>query len=356
MQRPLALSAVLLSSSVLLMAAGADSRATDQAAAAAPAPQAAPQAAAQPSATAFEPYTEAIPDTKISFDMVPIKGGTFKMGSAAGEAGRGADEGPQVDVTVKSFWMGKHEVTWEEYDLFAFAKRRTTAGGPPPTGADAVSKPTPPYADESWGFGKGKQPALGMTWHAAAEYCRWLSAKTGHTYRLPTEAEWEYAARAGSSTPWSSGKEEASLADVAWYGTNAEAVPHKVGTKKPNAFGLFDMHGNVAEWTLDQYDEKRYIGLAGQKGLKDPVLVPTEVRYPHVVRGGSFEDDAAHIRSAARRASKPDWSRRDPQQPQSIWWHTDAIFVGFRIVRVVDEQPELKDFKSQITRQSPDTK
>lgn len=355
MQRPLALSALLLASSVLLTAGGFDTRPADQAAA--PAPQAAPAAAPpQAAAIAFEPYTEPIPETKISFDMVPIKGGSFKMGSPAGEAGRGEDEGPQVDVTVKPFWMGAHEVTWEEYDLFAFAKRRTTVSGTPPTGADAVSKPTPPYADESWGFGKGKQPALGMTWHAAAEYCRWLSAKTGHTYRLPTEAEWEYAARAGSTSAWSAGKDEASLAETSWYATGAEGVPHKVGTKKPNAFGLYDMHGNVAEWTLDQYDAKRYAALASQKGLINPVLLPGDARYPHVVRGGSFEDDAAHIRSAARRASKPEWSRRDPQQPQSIWWHTDAIFVGFRIVRAVDDQPELKEFKSKVTRQSPDTK
>jgi formylglycine-generating enzyme required for sulfatase activity len=349
MQRPLAISALVLAGcSVLVTARSADVTTGAQAAATAPAPQAA--------ATEFTPFTEAIPDTKISFDMVPIKGGAFKMGSPSAEAGRAEDEGPQVDVTVKPFWMGAREVTWEEYDLFAFAKRRVATPGVAPTGADAVSKPTPPYADESWGFGKGKQPALGMTWHAAAEYCRWLSAKTGHTYRLPTEAEWEYAARAGSSMPWSAGKDEASLADVAWYAADSDSVPHKVGTKKPNAFGLYDMHGNVAEWTLDQYDTKRYASLASQKGLINPVLLPSEVRYPHVVRGGSFEDDAAHLRSAARRGSKPEWSRRDPQQPQSIWWHTDAIFVGFRLVRAVDDPAELKDFRSKITRASPDTK
>jgi formylglycine-generating enzyme required for sulfatase activity len=348
MQRPLAISALILAASTVFVTAGSSTHSgASQAAATAPPPQAAA------AATEFAPYTEPIPDTKISFDMVPVKGGSLKMGSPASEPGRGDDEGPQVEATVKAFWMGAREVTWEEYDLFAFAKRRP-AGGPPPTAADAVSKPTPPYADESWGFGKGKQPALGMTWHAAAEYCRWLSAKTGHPYRLPTEAEWEYAARAGSSTPWSSGKDAASLTDVAWFAGDADAVPHKVGTKKPNAFGLYDMHGNVAEWTLDQYDAKRYASLASQKGLINPVLLPGDARYPHVVRGGSFEDDAAHLRSAARRASKPEWSRRDPQQPQSIWWHTDAIFVGFRIVEPVQETDALKGFRSKITRESPD--
>ncbi len=308
----------------------------------------------------FKPYSETIPETKVSFDMVPIAGGSFKMGSPPSEAGRGDDEGPQVDVTIKPFFMGAHEVTWDEYDLYAFQKRRP-AGAAASAGAaaDAVSKPTPPYADESWGFGKGRQPAIGITWHAAAEYCRWLSAKTGKNYRLPTEAEWEYAARAGTTTAWSSVAEAAGLDGVAWYAKNSDGQPHPVGTKKPNAWGLYDMIGNVAEWTLDQYDAKRYAtlsaSLASKKSLVEPVLLPGAARYPHVVRGGSFDDDPEKLRSAARRFSKPEWSRRDPQQPQSIWWHTDAIFVGFRIVQPLEEDDALKGFRSKITRESPDT-
>ena len=149
------------------------------------APDARSGAVSQAAATAIAPYTETIPGTTVTFDMVPVPGGTFTMGSPASEAGRAEDEGPQVKVKVAPFWMGKLEVTWDEYDLYAFAKRhRAGSRARRRTGADAVSKPTPPYADESWGFGKDKQPALGMTWHAAAEYCRWLSAKTGKTYRL----------------------------------------------------------------------------------------------------------------------------------------------------------------------------
>ncbi len=319
----------------------------------------------------FKPYSETIPETKVSFDMVPIAGGSFKMGSPASEAGRGDDEGPQVDVTIKPFFMGAHEVTWDEYDLYAFQKRRpasasagagaagSAASASAGAAADAVSRPTPPYADESWGFGKGRQPAIGMTWHAAAEYCRWLSAKTGKTYRLPTEAEWEYAARAGTTTAWSSVAEAAGLDGVAWYAKNSDGQPHPVGTKKPNAWGVYDMIGNVAEWTLDQYDAKRYAtlsaSLASKKSLVEPVLLPGAARYPHVVRGGSFDDDPEKLRSAARRFSKPEWSRRDPQQPQSIWWHTDAIFVGFRIVQPLEEDDALKGFRSKITRESPDT-
>jgi formylglycine-generating enzyme required for sulfatase activity len=306
---------------------------------------------------AFAAYTETIPGSGVSFDMVPIEGGRVKLGSPEDEPGRGQDESPQADVAVGPFWMSKHEVTWDEYERFALGKpapaaAETTASAG--AGADAVTRPTPPYADPTWGFGKGKQPALGMTWHAAAEYCRWLSAKTGHRYRLPTEAEWEYAARAGSTTPWSSGKDPATLAEAAWTADNSNGRPHPVSTRKPNAFGLYDMHGNVAEWTLDRYDAKRYATLASGAVQEDPVLLPGAARYPHVVRGGSFEDDAAHVRSAARRASKPDWSRRDPQLPQSIWWHTDAIFVGFRVARAVEEPAPLENFKSKITRDSPD--
>lgn len=217
---------------------------------------------------------------------------------------------------------------------------------------DAITRPTPPYADESWGHGKGSQPAIGMTWHAAMAYTRWLSAKTGKHYRLATEAEWEYAARAGSITPWASGSDPKSLDAIAWHAGNASGKPHRVGGKQANAFGIHDMHGNVAEWTLDQYLPQRYAALKGK--AKDPVALPGAARFPHVVRGGSFEDEPAQLRSAARRASKPGWSRRDPQEPRSIWWHTDASFVGFRVVRVDNDPPKLKDFKSQVTRASRD--
>jgi formylglycine-generating enzyme required for sulfatase activity len=333
----------------VLAAAAAGSPSTDRAPSSAAAP------AVQAAAAAVAPYTETIPGTTVTFDMVPVPGGTFTMGSPATEPLRGDDEGPQVKVQIAPFWMGKLEVTWSEYDLYAFAKRTPPAAGATPTGADAVSKPTPPYADESWGFGKDKQPALGMTWHAAAEYCRWLSAKTGKTYRLATEAEWEYAARAGTTTPWSSGATAETLADVAWYGANSGGKPHLGGQKKPNAFGLFDMHGNVAEWVIDQHQPKAYERLAALPSpVASPVAVPGAARYPHVTRGGGFEDEPTMVRSAARRPSDPEWSRRDPQLPQSIWWHTDAIFVGFRIVRAVEETPALKDFQSKITRQSPD--
>jgi formylglycine-generating enzyme required for sulfatase activity len=170
----------------------------------------------------MKPYTETIPGTSIKFEMVPVPGGTFRMGSPAGEAGRADDEGPQHEVTIRPFYMGKLEVTWDEYDQFAFsldiakerpqgdASKQTSAGKQAPV-VDAVTRPTPPYADESFGYGKGRQPAISMTHHAAVEYCRWLSQKTGKTYRLPTEAEWEYACRAGSKTAYSFGDDPKQL-------------------------------------------------------------------------------------------------------------------------------------------------
>jgi formylglycine-generating enzyme required for sulfatase activity len=297
----------------------------------------------------MKPYTEVIPDTDIKFDMVPIPGGTFTIGSPADEENRQDDEGPQRTVQIAPFWMGKHEVTWDEYDLFRRKPPAVTPPGQPEgdTLADAVSRPTPPYADETFGMGRKGQPVICITHHAAMEYCRWLSAKTGKTYRLPTEAEWEYAARAGTTGPYSFGEEE--IDDYAWYVENAEK-PQKVGKKKPNPFGLFDMHGNAAEWVLDHYDEEAYAKLPEEKPAVGPVVLPDAREYPYVARGGSWDDDAEMLRSAVRRASNREWSQQDPQRPQSIWWHTDATFVGFRIVRPYEEQENLRGLKSQVVK------
>jgi formylglycine-generating enzyme required for sulfatase activity len=286
------------------------------------------------------PYTETIPDTKIAFDMVPIPAGSFLMGSPAGETGRREDEGPQHKVTVPAFYIGKLEVTWSEYDEFGFSldlqrKRRLGVQGPR-EGADAVSRPTPPYADESWGWGKDKQPVIGITQHAAAKYCEWLSARTGKKYRLPTEAEWEYVARAGTKTAFSSGNDPVDLPKYAWFRANSGEQPHVGGQKPANPWGVHDMHGNVAEWTRDMYDPKVYAERAGKPAVS-PFNDPGDKLYPHVVRGGSWDDDPEDLRSAARRSSDESWSRRDPQNPKSLWWHTDATFVGFRVVREMDK-------------------
>jgi formylglycine-generating enzyme required for sulfatase activity len=181
------------------------------------------------------------------------------------------------------------------------------------------------------------------------EYCRWLSTKTGKTYRLPTEAEWEYACRAGSKTAYSFG-DASQIRDYAWYTQNSDGKPQKVGTKKANAWGLHDMHGNVAEWCIDHYDQAFYGTFKAGTPALFPVLLPTDQRYSHVARGGSWDDEAPLLRSAARRGSEDDWSMLDPQQPKSIWWHTNATFVGFRVVRPLEEQENLKGLRSKVIK------
>ncbi|MBZ5565602.1 MAG: formylglycine-generating enzyme family protein [Acidobacteriia bacterium] len=243
----------------------------------------------------------------------------------------------------------------EEMNFSRDIVQRKQAGAAPSTQAnqpaDAITRPTPPYMDETFGYGREGHPALDMTYHAAMEYARWLSAKTGRDYRLPTEAEWEYACRAGSESPFGAGITEKNLGDYAWYRENSEALPHSGAQKKPNAWGIFDLLGNLAEWCLDLYDKDCYKTFKPLIPAEAPVLIPGGQEYPHVVRGGSWDDPAAKLRCAARLASTPDWSQQDPQRPQSIWWHTDALFVGFRVLRPLHEQADLAGFKDQVRKE-----
>jgi formylglycine-generating enzyme required for sulfatase activity/mono/diheme cytochrome c family protein len=276
-------------------------------------------------------YSVTIPGTSVGFEMIAIRGGEFTIGSPAGEKNRGSDEGPQFKVKVEPFWMGKCEVTWNEYELFMYPDDTSKQIGEKADKLiDGVSRPTKPYVEMSFGMGKDGYPAISMTQHAANKYCEWLSAKTGHLYRLPTEAEWEYACRAGTTTAYSFGDDPAALKDHAWFANNSNFKYQKVGKKTANAWGLHDMHGNVMEWCLDQYNPD-YSALQG--ALAGSGFVPSAKPYPHVARGGSWDDDPEKLRSAARRASGPEWKIQDPQLPKSIWYHTDAQFLGFRLVR-----------------------
>jgi formylglycine-generating enzyme required for sulfatase activity len=304
----------------------------------------------------MQPYTETIPGTKVSFTMVPIPAGEFDMGSSRREPGHRPDEAPVHRVAVRAFWMGRTEVTWDEYDQYwqkePEAARQANKVKIGDSDVDATTRPTPPYADETFGHGREGHPVLGITHHAAMEFCHWLSQKTRKTYRLPTEAEWEYACRAGTKTAYFFGDDPSKLSEYAWYAANSEDLTHTVGQKKPNPWGLYDMYGNVAEWCLDSYRADYYQTLSGTETTLAPVLLPKGNRFGDVVRGGSWADDALRCRSAARRPSQPRWIRRDPQRPQSIWWLTDADFVGFRIVRPLAEQENLKDLRSLVTRDS----
>lgn len=319
------------------------------------------------------PYTETIPGTHVSFEMIPIPGGEFLLGSPEDEADRGDDEGPQVLVKVAPFWIGKHEVTWSEYQAYmkmynAFKQLQTLSanrtadagkngdaegwelveehawkGDIDNHGVDGVTCPTPLYMpDHTYMAGdQPNQPAVTMTHYSARQFTKWLSGLTGQQYRLPSEAEWEYAARGGTTTPYSFGDDAGKAENYAWLDDNADYETHPVGSKAANPWGLFDMHGNVAEWTLDGYTEDAYEKLSGLAKDGKPVDAWEAVQWsseldPRVIRGGSWLDTSEMLRSAARHKSEEeDWKMSDPNLPRSPWWYTEepAMGVGMRLVR-----------------------
>lgn len=305
------------------------------------------------------------------FDMIFIKGGDFKMGSPESEKDRLKIEGPQRDVKIEPFWMGKIEVTWELYEAYQKDVHNRNKNGSinrdgnmetveanerqgDETLLDAISQPTPPFHTMHYEMGGGEGysaefPAISMTQHAASKFCEWLSAQTGEYYRLPTEAEWEYACRAGTTTAYHFGDDPSQLPEYAWFKDNSqldltyEYEYNKVGQKKPNPWGLHDMYGNVAEWVIDTKLDGGYAEIPA--GTVNPVQLGTN-RYDRVVRGGHFELPADKCRSASRIASSKMWKIWDPNNPQSIWYlashtggehndYTHGRAIGFRIVRPV---------------------
>ncbi len=291
------------------------------------------------------PYTRKIPGTDVTFTMLPIPGGQFTLGSPESEPGREACEGPQVIVEIAPFWMSAHEITWAEFkqymaltDIFRDFDARGIRRVTKDRQIDAVTAPSKLY-DPDATFESGEdpgQPAVMMTQYAAKQYTKWLSGLTGQFYRLPAEAEWEYACRASTKTSFYFGNDASMLGDYAWYEVNSRERSHKVGQKKPNPWGLYDMHGNVAEWVLDEYTETGYEELEHElQAGRDVIHWPTSA-FPRVVRGGSFEMESEQCRSAARMGSDDDeWKTDDPNLPASPWWltTTPATGVGFRIAR-----------------------
>ena len=296
----------------------------------------------------FIEYNQYILDNNLNLEMRPIVGGQFLMGSPLNENNRLADEGPVHKVEVDSFWMAKYETTWDLYNLFTSRsldnlQPKFNSNNEVNIDVDAVSGATTPYVEMSFGMGTDGFPAISMTQLAAKKFCQWLSAITGNFYRLPTEAEWEYACRAGSQSSYSFGDDINELSDYAWFKDNSGNKYQKVGLKLPNNWGLYDMHGNVSEWTLDAYSSTTYLKSL-QNLSKNPYTKPLKL-YPRVVRGGSWKNSHYRLRSASRQASSKQWKKQDPQIPRSKWWHTDAQFVGFRVVRpyltpTIEEQNE----------------
>lgn len=282
------------------------------------------------SATAQDSFTPYSAGVDVPVEMIPVQEGAITLGPSDGQS-------EQVEVQIDSFWMGKYEITWEQYKQFSAEvmsnfREQNLPGKAIGVGVDAVSLPSPPYVDMSFGMGTDGFPAISMTHYAASMFTKWLTAKTGDFYRLPTEAEWEYACRAGLKSG------DVNLEAQSWYKENSDRGYHKVGSKEPNEFGLYDMPGNVAEWTTDQYYENYYerVKELGDKPARNPWFQPTEL-YPRAVRGATWMDEQGKISCSNRRASNPNWKRLDPQLPKSLWWHTNAQFLGFRIVRPLNE-------------------
>lgn len=304
----------------------------------------------------FASFTEKIPGSTISFNMIAIPGGKYKMGSPENEPYRRPDEGPVKEVEISSFYMAEVEVTWDEFLVFY----RQTGGEGRTTDiktaltegkVDAISGPTPPYGQPDQNWGLGNRPAITMRYATAETYCKWLSQKTGKNYRLPTEAEWEYACRAGSQTPYFFegdpkkyskdrlmnklfGADTTNIDRYVIYSENSMAKTQKPDAVKTNPFGLKNMLGNVAEFCSDWYSPDAYSTLTD--GIKDPKGPASGTE--RVIRGGSFKSEPTEVRSAARDFTNDEaWMRTDPQIPKSIWWYSDCNMVGFRVVCELDK-------------------
>jgi formylglycine-generating enzyme required for sulfatase activity len=223
------------------------------------------------------------------------------------------------DRKIAPFWISQVEIPWEAFDVFVYRLDETSGELKQ---ADAVTRPSKPYLPPDRGFGHEGFPAISMSYQCATAFCQWLSERSGKNYRLPTEKEWELACRAILSFEEESAlfkndygidNYESALKDYAWFVDNADGAPHAVGTRKPNRWGLHDMHGNVQEWCIDA---------DGQP----------------ITKGGSYRDSAEKLKVSARALPEPSWNGSDPQIPKSKWWLADAPFVGFRIVCEVPEE------------------
>jgi formylglycine-generating enzyme required for sulfatase activity len=270
--------------------------------------------------------------------MQSIPAGSFLIGSPATEKNREKTEGPQKKVQIPAFWMGAYEVTRDEFDVFL--KDEQTSQN---VDLDAITRPSAQYVDLTWGMGKeGGYPANSMSQFGALMYCKWLYQKTGIFFRLPTEAEWEYACRAGTNSTYYFGNDPSLLYQYAWYLDNSDEKYQKVGLKKPNPWGLYDILGNLMEWTLDHYEPERYKVLADN--ALENIMPAKAAKYPKALRGGSYEEGSEELRVATRFHSDPNWNKRDPQIPKSKWWLTEGKNVGFRLLQP-QNQPSPEEVK-----------
>lgn len=317
----------------------------------------------------LEPYTETLPGTDITFEMVPVPAGVVDVSVAAADG-----EPAYAAVKLPAFWVGKCEVTWAEYRQYmaldkAYAelqqlttmREQTQAAAtlramPQLAGAigadrttdaahievDAVTAPTPLY-DPSTTYESGEGPALPavtMTPFAARQYTKWLSALTGRHYRLPSEAEWVHAALGGDELDYAAPIDD--LDARAWHTDNSDYTAQPVGQKAANGYGLHDTLGNAAEWVLDSHRTGGRPELAGKVvDWNRGVAWPRDSDAPFA-KGGWYdgEQEEANLRSRMV-AAEEDWKSSDPNLPMSPWWYADypATGVGFRVVRTAEPIP-----------------
>jgi formylglycine-generating enzyme required for sulfatase activity len=208
--------------------------------------------------------------------MIVVPAGSYMMGSPAIEPDSSPNESPQHQVTIaKPFAVGKTEVTFTQWEHCV--------------AASACRK----VSDNGWGG--GDRPVINVGWSDAVRYAEWLAGVTGKPYRLLSEAEWEYAARAGTTTRFSFGADDTELSRYAWYFKNAQRKTQPTGTKAANGFGLHDMHGNVYEWVADTWHDN-YENAPSDGSVWQEGAAPNR----HVVRSGSWFFDAKDLRSASR--------------------------------------------------------
>jgi len=295
-------------------------------------------------------YTETVTaksGEKISFKMVLIPGGKFVMGCSKDDPSPKADEKPSHEVSLDPFYLCPTETTLElflaYYNETVTARKDNLDVGEKKEEkkqVDAVSGPTPVYGELSMGYGK-MNPAMGMTWYNATNFCKWLSKKTGRTYRLPTEAEWEYACRAGTKNVYGYTNDPKQLKDFAWFDDNADGETQEVAQKKPNAFGLYDMLGNVSEWVHDFYQPEAYKEAAQNKPAVNPQGPKTGK--VHVARGGDYNASPHELRCAARAFEEDWWRSGDPQIPKSKWWLPNMDIIGLRLAKSIDPKDKMKE-------------
>ncbi len=283
-----------------------------------------------------------IDPSEISFEMIRIPGKIYEMGHPNLDSSLELNHIPMHLVKIDTLWAGKYEVTWELFELFLTENKFLFDSIPNEKlkKIDAITRPSPSFEDPSIGMGKKGYPVISISPYAALTFCKWLTTITGRFYRLPTEAEWEYICKGGTSETDFFTNKKNDLDEYAWYYENSNYQYAKVGQKLPNAFGIYDILGNVAEWTLDEYNEDFYKQDLDTIAL-NPWNIPRKL-HPRVYRGGSWNDDAIEISSTKRSKSSFNLQKNDPQIPKSFWWYTDSSFIGFRLVSPYEQPSKLE--------------